>query len=192
MGVEKCGAKKTDGSGTCEQPAGLGTDHLGVGRCKFHGGATRSHERAGARELARRGLLWYGDPDPDADPGEALLEEVQRTAGHVAWLAKEISEREGPEEGAEPEEASAERLRLSSLRVLYREERDHLVRVCQVALNAGVEERRVRLAEQLGDQLANVLDAIFGELELTPKQRKQAPAIVRRHLFAIEGGREAA
>jgi hypothetical protein len=32
----KCGAPKTDGSGTCTQPAGSGTDHPGTGRCRFH------------------------------------------------------------------------------------------------------------------------------------------------------------
>lgn len=34
-----CGAKKRDGSGeTCRQVAGWGTDHVGTGRCKLHGG----------------------------------------------------------------------------------------------------------------------------------------------------------
>jgi uncharacterized protein YjcR len=36
---DTCGAKKRDGSGEpCAQPAGWGTDHLGEGRCKLHGG----------------------------------------------------------------------------------------------------------------------------------------------------------
>src|SRR6056297_3141188 len=37
---EICGAKtKKDGS-PCQKPAGWGTDHPGVGKCKLHGGAT--------------------------------------------------------------------------------------------------------------------------------------------------------
>ena len=35
----KCGAKKRSG-GKCQQPAGWGTDHVGQGKCKLHGGAT--------------------------------------------------------------------------------------------------------------------------------------------------------
>lgn len=35
----KCGARTRSG-GTCQNRAGFGTDHVGSGRCKFHGGAT--------------------------------------------------------------------------------------------------------------------------------------------------------
>jgi hypothetical protein len=37
---EKCGAKKRGGPGLCTRPAGWGTDHAGVGKCKLHGGAS--------------------------------------------------------------------------------------------------------------------------------------------------------
>lgn len=48
----KCGAHKRDGSfQDCGQPAGWGTDHPGVGRCKYHGGCTPSHS-AHARRLS--------------------------------------------------------------------------------------------------------------------------------------------
>lgn len=33
-----CGAQKRAGSGACQRPAGWGTDHVGEGRCKLHGG----------------------------------------------------------------------------------------------------------------------------------------------------------
>lgn len=36
-----CGAKKRQGPGCCSQVAGWGTDHVGEGRCKLHGGASR-------------------------------------------------------------------------------------------------------------------------------------------------------
>lgn len=35
----RCGAETRTG-GTCQQVAGMGTDHPGVGRCKYHGGCT--------------------------------------------------------------------------------------------------------------------------------------------------------
>lgn len=38
--TNKCGANKRDGSGDqCALPAGWGTDHVGEGNCKLHGGA---------------------------------------------------------------------------------------------------------------------------------------------------------
>ena len=42
---EHCNARKTDGSGYCQHPAGWGTDHNGRGRCKFHGGNTKNQEK---------------------------------------------------------------------------------------------------------------------------------------------------
>jgi len=35
-----CGAKTKGTGAPCRRPAGWGTDHAGVGRCKLHGGAT--------------------------------------------------------------------------------------------------------------------------------------------------------
>lgn len=48
---EHCNARKTDGSGYCQHEAGWGTDHLGHGRCKFHGGNTTTHETSIIQEL---------------------------------------------------------------------------------------------------------------------------------------------
>ena len=48
---EYCNARKTDGSGYCKHEAGWGTDHPGVGRCKFHGGSTPDQEKNIIEEL---------------------------------------------------------------------------------------------------------------------------------------------
>lgn len=37
---EICGAKAKSTGKLCQKPAGWGTDHPGVGKCKLHGGAT--------------------------------------------------------------------------------------------------------------------------------------------------------
>jgi hypothetical protein len=37
----KCGSKKTKKKGKCENTAGKGTDHVGYGRCKHHGGSSK-------------------------------------------------------------------------------------------------------------------------------------------------------
>lgn len=38
--MKTCKAKTKQGGHPCKRPAGAGTDHLGEGRCKHHGGAT--------------------------------------------------------------------------------------------------------------------------------------------------------
>jgi len=35
-----CGARKKSNGEPCQRPAGWGTDHAGVGKCKLHGGAS--------------------------------------------------------------------------------------------------------------------------------------------------------
>lgn len=47
--TDTCGGTKRDGSGdACSLPAGWGTDHVGEGKCKLHGGANATGEDNGA------------------------------------------------------------------------------------------------------------------------------------------------
>jgi hypothetical protein len=62
-----------------------------------------------------------------------------------------------------------------------------LARVCKMALDAGVAERQVRVAEAQGELLASVIKAILTGLGLDKDQQDKAPAIVRRHLLALAG-----
>ena len=61
-----------------------------------------------------------------------------------------------------------------------------MARIAKMALDAGVAERQVRMAEKYGTQLAKVIQDIFmdAELALTPAQRAALPALLRRHLVA--------
>lgn len=168
----RCGAKKRDGSGgTCTQHAGWGTDHPGVGPCKLHGGNTRNHKTAAQTELARRAVHTYGLPRNIA-PDAALLEEVHRTAGHVAWLAtkvaeldeddlvwnrvEEVDKQSGQFGGVDTTHKATPHTWVT----LYQAERKHLVAVSKAALDAGIAERQVRLAEQQGVVLAEVVRRI--------------------------------
>lgn len=63
----RCGAKTRSG-GACKQRAGAGTDHLGSGRCKFHGGKSPiRHGRYSAiqrQDLSDAIQRFEADPDP--------------------------------------------------------------------------------------------------------------------------------
>ena len=64
---------------------------------------------------------------------------------------------------------------------LYTRERTHLIKVCDAAIRAGVEERRVRLAEQQGDLLALAVRRILEAFGLSgdPRVATIVPAVLR-------------
>lgn len=173
-----CGTIKKNGV-PCQQAAGLGTDHLGWGKCKFHGGTSRSLTIAANREAATEAVKVLG-LSVKIDPSRALLEELWRTAGTVEWLRNKIDEFGDDllyltEHGFKPR----------AFVDVYQAERRHLAKVASMALAAGVAERQVKIAEEQGALVALAIKAILADLGLTEEQASQAPAIVRRHLSAI-------
>ena len=55
-----------------------------------------------------------------------------------------------------------------------------------MALDAGVQERQVRLAEQIGAQFAMALRGIFAGLDLTPAQAAKWEGLVKTNMLAID------
>lgn len=169
--------------------------------CATHGGraprARAAAERRLAEEQITAALATYGRPI-DTSPTEALLEEVKWTAGHVAWLRERVAELE-PEaltwgKTEEVDKGSGEftgtdithAAKAPVLVQLYQQERAHLIAVCKTAITTGIEERRVKLAEQQGALLAGVVRAILADLDLTPAQSKAAPGIVAQHFRSVD------
>jgi hypothetical protein len=173
---ELCGARKKNGD-TCRLYAGQGTPHLGIGRCKHHGGMTPNHMKNAAIQEAQRRMVQLGGP-VEMHPHEALLAMLHVASGHVVWLRNEI--------------ASLTSVGDFESRVLiqvYSDERDRVARVAKACLDAGVAERQVRLAEEFGSMLADVLRAVFDddELQMTSQQRALMPAVLQRYLVRAEG-----
>lgn len=167
-----CGATTFTGK-RCQQRAGAGTEHKGYGKCSHHGGSTSQLSTAAARmfgaDIADKMSVSYGyGAALDVSPQEALLQEVRRTGGHVAWLAEQIGFWE-----MDTSEA------IDSVRAqwieLYHTERLMLVKVAKAAVDAGVEERKVRLAEQQGALIFQAFNAMFDALKLTVDQRRLIP-----------------
>lgn len=71
---------------------------------------------------------------------------------------------------------------------LYERERKNLVTVCTAALKAGVEERRVQLAEAQGQQVAGAIRAILADLGLSAEQQARVSEVVPRRLRLLAGG----
>jgi hypothetical protein len=68
---------------------------------------------------------------------------------------------------------------------LYREERAHLARVAKMALDAGVAQRLVTLAEDQGRILSSALRAVLMALNLSPEQQSLVPIVVPAILRAV-------
>lgn len=190
-----CTSNRKDGQ-PCKGPSVTGSD-----KCRMHLGKKAVSVIAESR--ARDLVETYGRK-VETTATEALLDEVQWTAGHVAWLRDRVREIEnletdpgsgehplvwgktrrktGGEDWGETEEAAP-----SIWLKLYQQERTHLVKVCSEAIRAGIEERRVRLAEQQGALVAQVIRAILTDLDLSAEQQARIPEIVPRHLRALAG-----
>lgn len=178
-----CNAKKKNGE-RCRNYAGLGTDHVGTGACKFHGGSMRNHRKAAVKAAAKREqeylrqeALKFGQV-LNVEPLDALLVALHLSASHVEYLRQEIAH-EGDD---------AERMfRREVLLRQWNDERDRLARTAKMALDAGVDERQVRMLELYGTTIARLLQGVLGDLGLNRRQQELVPAVVRRHLLALEG-----
>lgn len=180
---ELCGANKKAAPGTCGKPAGWGTDHNGIGRCKLHGGSTPSQIKNVEKQQAAAAAETYG-LSREIDPHAALLEELHRTAGHVAYLAQLIRDLEQRElKQYQSMEAGGVVERPAIWVQLYQDERKHFAHVAKTCISVGIEERRVQLAEQQGALIATAIRGILKDLGVDDKP--EVPEIVRRHLTLV-------
>ena len=67
----------------------------------------------------------------------------------------------------------------------YGRERDRLTRTAKICIDAGIDERRIRLAEQQGQLLARVIHGILTDLGVL--SMPDTPHVVRRHLQLAAG-----
>lgn len=200
-------------SPTCSMTAGYGTDHFGYGRCKFHGGNTPTGRKFAALEMARALSDRYNEELqeallaarfgghrlslPTVSPEEWLMEEVQRSAAMVRWLEEQIGlwPTTGPDDlGGLPQLVAESSKGVpgttdhAAWMQVYREERKHAATVAKMALDAGVAEAHVRIAQAQGAMLSKGLRIILTSLGLTSMQAELARTVVPKVLGALSSG----
>lgn len=193
-----CGAKNKKA-----EPCGL-APVPGATRCGRHGGKApqvqkKAQERLAeqeAQKIMTNAVRTLGLP-VDVDPAKALLDEIHWTAGHVAWLRGKVQELEDADlvwgrtqtdKGVGPQglvDTTTEKAAPNIWYDLYLKEREHLAKVCALALRAGIEERKVKLAESQGLLVADVIRRVLSALGLTPEQQLLVPEVVPRELRAL-------
>lgn len=141
----------------------------------------------------------------DIEPGEALLQCIRIAAGEVQYASDRIAELDPGDaivgqrtvktrplsEGKDGESAdlTVEEVTVTTAADLHiwihvrRQALDRLVNYSAVALKAGVEERRVKIAEQTGQLIANVIRGVLTDLGVA--DHPEAPNVVRRHLQLV-------
>src|SRR5687768_597649 len=168
----------------------------GLDVCLYHGGnipaAREKSLKARAVQSAMALVNTYGAP-VDVSPEEALLDEISRTNGHVLWLQEQILT-STPEELAgrywlfrrstdstitwtdEMREVAAHSY-VGVWMDLYLKERAHLAKLSVAAVGAGIEARKVALAERAADQVGRAIEGMLQKLGLDvtdPKVRAAA------------------
>lgn len=140
--------------------------------CRLHGGAAPQVKAAAERRVAHAAAMEavqaFGLPEV-VDPNAALLAEVHRTAGHVAWLADLVANIEHDLDADDPRSGLLQYRRKDGILwqapsvwvELYQTERRHLVAVCAAALKAGVEEREVQIAQEQGRLVAELIHRVI-------------------------------
>lgn len=171
---DKCGdyGGKTKGGGVCTAPAGLDTPHRGAGLCWAHGGLRRDELAIGAWVMGH--ALAKGI---EISPWDALLGEVRRTAGEVAWLDWKVAQ------------APTDDDLLDSFRPwveMRNKQRLWLGRVSKMAIDAGVAQIMVQQVQLEVQTMGRVLGAALDALGLTESQEEIARAAFRRELLAVE------
>lgn len=169
--------------------------------CYYHGGAAPAVKAAAARRRAQaeaaKAVALFGAPK-DVEPSQALLDLVHWTAGEVEYWREQVRalaaedpealtwgktrEKTGGQDVGDTYEAKP-----NIAYVMLYAAQDRLAQYATAALKAGVEERRVRLAEQQGGLVAEAIRRILDALDLTEAQRELVPTVVPQQLRLIAG-----
>ena len=136
----------------------------------------------------------------DIDPAQALLDLVHWTAGECMYWREQVQRlaEDSPEKltwGKTREKTggddygTTEEAKPNIAYLMLTDAQERLAKFATAALRAGVDERRVKLAEDQGRVLVDVVKAILDQLDLSTDQRDMIPTVVPEtiRLFASGG-----
>lgn len=190
--TDRCPGKSRRSGNPCKQKAGYGTDHPGVGYCKYHLGNSASHRRGAQTILAAKQIVAWGGR-LDVRPTEALLDLVQAKAAEVAYwefkvgsLSEEdragmllADQAEADTSGTTKGEWTETNTKSSHyksdahvfLQLLHKAQ-DQLAQYCAAAVRVGVDEAMVRIA---ATQATAVLEFARRAIEVARDRTEATP-----------------
>lgn len=144
-----CFGRKKHG-GVCRRPAGWGTSHVGMGRCKLHGGSTPTHVKSAenARIQGEIGKLRESLALPTDADGAGAIEEAllitRRTMRAVDHLVSEL-------------DSLVTEGRTHPLVAQLQQWSDAAAKVAKLGLDAGIDERKQALSEEQHQLMAEAM-----------------------------------
>jgi hypothetical protein len=168
-----CGAKNRQGN-PCARPAGWGTSHAGAGLCKLHGGSSPGGVKAAARTMAQQEWPEWAQAI-EMNATDVLLQCVFRAAGLAAFFRMEVAHLEELPKGE-----------VAFALIQEREELDRAAKFSKMAIDAGVAERQVKLAERTGELIAAAMEDALADVDLPADQRGLLAAAFARRLQTLE------
>lgn len=146
--------------------------------CHKHGGSapqvrSAADKRLEARRIALEAAELTGRAGTDVHPIEHVMDELTRSAALTLVLERHL-------EGTE----LVSPFGASPLWDMFERERDRRARLAKLAMDAGVDERRVRLAEHQGQMVFTAINGLLTEIGLDPSNT-EVRKMVARHLRAV-------
>jgi hypothetical protein len=171
-----------DGEHRCRLPKGKGTDHVGSGKCLFHGGATPNGRRQAGVEAAENALATLEIPS-STDPVASLFEAVRVSAWRELGLRQMLQRRPGlfglnHQDDQRPDVVA----------VMHADALEQKAKIAAMAISAGLDERIVRLAERQGEVIHRILTAALDAADVKGEPRRRAEEAVIRELVAVSPG----
>jgi hypothetical protein len=157
----RCPAKAKSTGEPCKLVAGFGTDHVGFGVCRWHGGNSPGGRAQGARLMAQAEAARLG-AEVDLDPADALALAVRLVAGEVAFLRGKLREAED----ADDSEAA-----LRNLASTFASSIERLARVGKLGVDADVDERRLQLDALVIDRIGGAVQRAIDDARLDEDAR---------------------
>jgi hypothetical protein len=169
--------------------------------CRNHGGAYPLVRAKAARTLATQKaeqiMATLGAHPTDTDPVEGLHLVICWSRTHMDWLRERVQEllpsalTWGDYEVVESQLRGMQikqRAQVNAWLDLYYRERAFFTDACAKAIHAGLAEREVRLEEQRGALIADVIRRVLSDLELSPDQQARALTAVPFRLREAQHG----
>lgn len=143
--------------------------------------ATRKRMVEELRVTARFGN--FPIPD-DMSPVDVLVDELKRSAGFCFWIESKMAEWDDELVMLQTENIDDK----GSMQIatnnkalwmdIWQRERAHLAKVAKMCLDAGVDQRRVELAEKQASVMFMLINEAFDMLKLSPEQKAAVPQIM--------------
>lgn len=179
----KCGARtRSFPYSPCQQVKGYGTNHVGIGACRFHGGLLPNHQihadrvriEEGAKTLLRR---------EDLQPVDNPLLELQKLAAEVVRF-KEILGDKVEELGNWTSESIMESEEIRAIISAYERALDRTNTVLSGIVRLNIEERLAKVSEIQALMLIAVFDAVFKskDVGMSKPQVIAARAVVAKEI----------